>query len=81
LQHIGRETTPDGGKNKDRNANGKDAPSSKVIAERPSDQDQSREKERIGLHDPLDIRVRRVQVALDNWQRDNDDRAIDKGHA
>ena len=80
-QHRGREATPDGGQGEDRDAHGKDAPSSKVIAQGSSHQNERGQEKRIGFHNPLDIAGGGVEISLDDWQGDIDDGAINKSHA
>ena len=58
-----------------------DAPPPVMIAQGSSYQNERGQEERIGLHNPLDIAGGGVEVSLDDWQGNIDDRAINKSHA
>ena len=52
-----------------------------LIAQRPADQNQRAQQQRVGFDHPLDVGDRRVKVSLKRGQRDVDDGGIDERHA
>ncbi len=81
LLDVWRESTPDGGERKHRNADRINSLAAKVIAQRTSDQQKRREKERIGFDHPLHVYHRRIQICLQRGKGDVNDRAVNKHHA
>ena len=64
----------------DAEADREDAPAAEPVAERPEDEQERGEGQRVGVDDPLQAREARVEVALDLRQRDVDDRHVDQQH-
>lgn len=63
-----RKATPHRGQGEEHDAGREHTPSSKVVAQGPSDQDQGRQEERVGRHHPLGVYRRSVQAGLYGWQ-------------
>ena len=51
-----------------------------VVPQRPADQDEARQRQRVRVHRPLQLREARVEVLADAGQRDVDDRAVEERH-
>src|SRR5262249_54276059 len=71
----------DRGERKQRYAGEEDPAPPELIAERSADQDQGAQKQRVCFDDPLDISDCGVQIALERWQGDVDNRRVDKRQA
>ena len=57
-----------------------DAPAPEDVAQPSAGREQNREREQVGVHDPLNGRERRVEVALDRRQSDVDDGPVENVH-
>jgi len=55
-------------------------PSTKQIGGTATEQQEARERDRVGVDDPLEVRFREVQAAADRRQRDVDDRHVEDHH-
>ena len=54
-----------------------DPPTAEVVAQRPAEQDERRQRQRVGVDRPLQIAEARVELGADARQRDVDDGAVD----
>src|SRR5207302_10112869 len=64
----------------DEKADDEHAPPTKDITEATTEQKKTAEGERVGAEHPLEVRRRKVQAALDRWQRDGHDGRVENHH-
>ena len=57
------------------------APPAVPVAERAAEQEEAGERQRVGVHDPLQAREPGIEVAADRRQRDVDDGRVERGEA
>ena len=79
--HIRRQAAGDGGQGEQADPDQEDPAPPEPIARRPADQDQSAERQQIGVRHPLHRRRSGAEVFLDRRQGDAERRAVDEGQA
>ena len=81
-QHLGagRERGDHGGDGEDRQADDEQQLAPEAVAERGAREQEHGKGQRVGVHDPLELRQRRAQVLLDLRQGRHDDEVVQRGH-
>ena len=77
---AGREAAGERGEGEDGEADDEDPPPAEHVGELAARQHQDGERERVAVHDPLELGEADVQVALDRGQRDVHDRVVEHDH-
>ena len=76
-----RQTAQHGRDGEDRGAGDEHGAVPVAVAERAAEQQQRRQRDEVGVHDPLQAHDRRAEVVADRGQSDVDDRAVEERHA
>ena len=81
LPDVGRQSAPGRGCGEEHDAGGEDLAAAVQVSQRPADEEQRRQEERVRFHHPLNVRQGRMQGRLQRRQRHVHDRAVDERHA
>ncbi len=76
----GRERRPERARGEDREAEREHAPAAEAVAERGAGQQQRREGQGVGVHEPAELRDRCTEVGADARESIRDDEVVERDH-